>query len=381
MYNSHERPRTPSKEAELEAMNPEILAVNPGSTSTKIAWFSGEERRWQVTVDHDPEVISSFPKLADQYQFRMETIEEAARANGSALDALDAVVGRGGLLEPIPGGTYRVDEDVLQDLWRGKPWEHASNLGGIIAEAIAEPRGIPAFIVDPVAVDELDDLSRLTGLPELPKRSLGHALNIKAAVRMAALDLGKPWDELDCLVAHLGGGITVCAHRHGRMVDLNNANEFGPFSPERAGGLPAGDLARLCYSGEYTMTSLRRRLVGDGGLKAYLGTSDMREVDARVEAGEERAGLVFRAMALQVAKEIASFAATLSGEVDAVILTGGIARDVGFVELVTSRVQWIAPVLVYPGEDEMRALAQGALRVLSGEEEALVYSGNLTGRA
>ena len=198
---------------------------------------------------------------------------------------------------------------------------------------------------------------------------------------MAARDLERPWDELDCLVAHLGGGITVCAHRHGRMVDLNNANEFGPFSPERAGGLPAGDLARLCYSGDYTMASLRRRLVGDGGLKAYLGTSDMREVDARVEAGEEWAGLVFRAMALQVAKEIASFAATLSGEVDAVILTGGIARDVGFVELVTSRVQWIAPVLVYPGEDEMRALAQGALRVLSGEEEALVYSENLTGRA
>jgi len=381
VYNSHERPRTPSKEAELEAMNPEILAINPGSTSTKIAWFSGEERRWQVTVDHDPAVISSFPKLADQYQFRMETIEEAARANGSDLNALDAVVGRGGLLEPIPGGTYRVDEDVLRDLWRGKPWEHASNLGGIIAEAIAEPRGIPSFIVDPVAVDELDDLSRLTGLPELPKRSLGHALNIKAAVRMAARDLERPWDELDCLVAHLGGGITVCAHRHGRMVDLNNANEFGPFSPERAGGLPAGDLARLCYSGDYTMASLRRRLVGEGGLKAYLGTSDMREVDARVEAGEEWAGLVFRAMALQAAKEIASFAATLSGEVDAVILTGGIARDVGFVELVTSRVQWIAPVLVYPGEDEMRALAQGALRVLSGEEEALVYSENLTGRA
>lgn len=371
----------PSKKAECEAMTPEILAINPGSTSTKIAWFSGGERRWQEAVNHDPEVISSFGKVADQYEFRMRTIEEASRANGSDLDSLDAVVGRGGLLEPIPGGTYRVDEDVISDLWRGKPWEHASNLGGIIAEAIAGPRGIPAFIVDPVAVDELDDISRLTGLPELPKRSLGHALNIKAAVRMAAEELEKPWENLDCLVAHLGGGITICAHRQGRMVDLNNANEFGPFSPERAGGLPAGDLARLCYSGEYTMTSLRRRLVGEGGLKAYLGTSDMREVDSRVEAGDKKAGLVFRAMALQVAKEIASFAATLSGKVDAVILTGGIARDVHFIELVTSSVQWIAPVLVYPGEDEMRALAQGALRVLSGEEEALVYRDNLSRRA
>lgn len=354
-------------------MAPEILAINPGSTSTKIAWFSGGERLWQETVNHNPEEISSFARVADQYAFRMKTIEDASRTHGSDLDTLDAVVGRGGLLDPIPGGTYGVDEDLISDLRRGKPWEHASNLGGIIADAIARPRGIPAFIVDPVAVDELDDISRITGLPEFLKRSLGHALNIKATVRMAAKDLGRDWDEIDVIVAHLGGGITVCAHKHGRMVDLNNANEFGPFSPERAGGLPAGDLARLCFSGKYTMEDLRKRLVGNGGLKSYLGTSDMREVSSRVQGGDEEAGLVCRSMALQVSKEICSYAATLSGRVDAVILTGGIAHDVRFVELVTSRVQWIAPVLVYPGEDEMSALAQGALRVLSGLEEALVY--------
>jgi len=362
-------------------MASEILAINPGSTSTKIAWFSGKERLWQETVNHDPKEISSFSKVADQYEFRMKTIEDASRTNGSNLDSLDAVVGRGGLLDPIPGGTYRVDEDLINDLRRGKPWEHASNLGGIIADAIARPRDIPAFIVDPVAVDELDDISRLTGLPEFSKRSLGHALNIKATVRMAAEDLGKPWDEIDVIVAHLGGGITVCAHRQGRMVDLNNANEFGPFSPERAGGLPAGDLARLCFNGRYTMEELRKRLVGNGGLKAYIGTSDMREVPSRVDSGDEKAALVYRAMALQISKEIASFAATLSGKVDAVILTGGIAHDVSFVGLITSRIQWIAPVLVYPGEDEMRALAQGALRVLSGQEEALVYRDSVLRRA
>ncbi len=362
-------------------MAPEILAINPGSTSTKIAWFSGGERLWQETVNHDPEEISSFARVADQYAFRMKTIEDASRTHGSDLDTLDAVVGRGGLLDPIPGGTYGVDEDLISDLRRGKPWEHASNLGGIIADAIARPRGIPAFIVDPVAVDELDDISRITGLPEFPKRSLGHALNIKATVRMAAKDLGRDWDEVDVIVAHLGGGITVCAHKHGRMVDLNNANEFGPFSPERAGGLPAGDLARLCFSGKYTMADLRKRLVGNGGLKGYLGTSDMREVSSRVQGGDEEAGLVYRSMALQVSKEICSYAAALSGRVDAVILTGGIAHDVRFVELVTSRVQWVAPVLVYPGEDEMSALAQGALRVLSGLEEALVYRDSVLRRA
>lgn len=362
-------------------MTTEVLAINPGSTSTKIAWFAGEERVWQETVNHDPKEVSAFERVADQYEYRMKTISDAARSHGSDLDSLDAVVGRGGVLDPIPGGTYRVDDDLISDLRRGKPWEHASNLGGIIADAIASPRGIPAFIVDPVAVDELDDISRVTGLPEFTKRSLGHALNVKATVRRAAADLARPWDELDVIVAHLGGGITVCPHRHGRMIDTNNANEFGPFSPERAGGVPAGDLARLCYSGEYTMLDLRKRLVGNGGMKAYLGTSDMRDVSARVKKGDEQASLVYRAMALQISKEIGACAAALSGKVDAILLTGGVTHDSSFVELIISRVQWIAPVLIYPGEDEMAALAQGALRVLSGEEKALTYRDSVIRRA
>lgn len=362
-------------------MSAEVLAINPGSTSTKIAWFRGGERIWQETVNHDPAEISAFEKVADQYEFRKKTIEDAAASHGSDLDSLSAVVGRGGLLDPIPGGTYRVDEDLINDLRRGKPWEHASNLGGIIAEAIAEPREIPSFIVDPVAVDEMEDISRITGLPEFSKRSLGHALNIKATVRRAAADLEKAWNEIDVIVAHLGGGITVCPHRQGRMIDLNNANEFGPFSPERAGGLPAGDLARLCYSGDYNMLDLRKRLVGNGGLKAYLGTSDMREVSALVRSGDEKASIVYRAMALQISREIGACAAALSGRVDAILLTGGVAHDSPFVELVVSRVQWIAPVLIYPGEDEMRALAEGALRVLSGEEKPLIYKDCLKRRA
>jgi butyrate kinase len=354
-------------------MTAEVLAINPGSTSTKIAWFAGEERIWQETVNHDPGEISAFERVADQYEFRKSTIEDSVLKHGSSLDDLEAVVGRGGVLDPIPGGTYGVDEDLISDLRRGKPWEHASNLGGIIADAIARPRDIPSYIVDPVAVDELDDISRLTGLPEFSKRSLGHALNIKATVRRAAEDLGRPWDDLDVIVAHLGGGITVCPHRHGRMIDLNNANEFGPFSPERAGGLPAGDLARLCYSGDHNMLDLRKRLVGNGGLRAYLGTSDMREVSSLVKQGDLKAGLVYRAMALQISKEIGACSVALFGKVDAILLTGGVAHDSSFVELIMSMVQWIAPVLVYPGEDEMAALAQGALRVLSGEEKALVY--------
>ncbi|MDO9508301.1 MAG: butyrate kinase [Thermovirgaceae bacterium] len=354
-------------------MTANVLAINPGSTSTKIAWFAGEDCAWQETVNHDPGEISAFEKVADQYEFRMKTIEDAARSHRSDLDSLHAVVGRGGLLDPVPGGTYRVDKDLISDLRRGKPWEHASNLGGIIADAIAGPRGIPAFIVDPVAVDELEDISRVTGLPEFSKRSLGHALNVKATVRRAAADLARPWDELDVIVAHLGGGITVCPHRHGRMIDTNNANEFGPFSPERAGGLPAGDLARLCYSGNFSMLDLRKRLVGNGGLKGYLGTSDMREVSSRVKKGDEEAAIVYRAMALQISKEIGACSASLFGKVDAILLTGGVAHDSAFVELIISRVQWIAPVLIYPGEDEMSALAQGALRILSGEEKAQIY--------
>ena len=351
----------------------QVLAINPGSTSTKVGWFEDGTEKWHSTVSHDPEEISAFTTLADQFSFRMAAIEKACEEHGDHFRDLDAVVGRGGIVEPIPGGTYEVDEVMKAHLRRGKPWEHASNLGGILADAIAAPLKVPALIVDPVAVDEMDDVARLTGLPELPKRSLLHALNVKATVRRAARDLKGDWKEMDFVVAHLGGGITVCASRHGRIVDTNNGNEFGPFSPERAGGLPAGDLARLCFSGKYTMQDLRRRLVGKGGLVGYTGESDVRKVKALIGNGDASAALAYRAMAFQVAKEIASFAVVLSGRMDAILLTGGVAYDPDFVAMVTERVQWIAPVLVYPGEDELAALAEGAMRVLRKEETPMRY--------
>ena len=359
-------------------MGIQVLTINPGSTSTKIAWFDSDREVWRETVRHDPAELAAFANVADQFDFRRRTIEEAIAAHGSSPETLGAVCGRGGLVDPIPGGTYVVDEPLISRLRVGKPWEHASNLGGIIAKAMADPLGIPSFIVDPVAVDEMEDVARITGMPELPKVSLGHALNVKATVRRAAKDLGKPWDELNFVVAHIGGGITVCAHRKGRMVDVNCGNDFGPFSPERAGGLPAGDLVRLCFSGALSLRDMLRRLAGQGGMFAHLGTSDLREVKARIAAGDERAKAVYRAMAYNIAREIGAHAAAIDGKVDAILFTGGVAFDCDFILLIQERVQWIAPVLLYPGEDEMKALAEGALRVLSGEETAKRY-GEYTG--
>lgn len=352
----------------------EVLAINPGSTSTKIAWFRDDEELWRETIRHDPKELDPYPSIADQFEFRLRTIEAAIAAHGASLDALSAVVGRGGIVDPIPGGTYVVDEALLKRLRVGKPWEHASNLGGILADAIGRPRNVPAFIVDPVAVDELDPVARITGLPELPKVSLGHALNVKATVRRAAKDLGKPWDALNFIVVHLGGGITVCAHKQGRMVETNNGNDFRPFSPERAGGVPSGDLVRMCCGSELTMNEMLRKIVGRGGLSAYTGTSDVREVKTMIAEGDARAKEAYEAMAFAIAKEIGACAAVLSGEVDAVLFTGGIAFDSDFVALIQKRVQWIAPALVYPGEDEMPALVQGALRVLRGEETGMMYA-------
>jgi len=359
-----------------------ILAVNPGSTSTKIAWFNDDKSVWQETITHSSEELAPFENIADQFELRLNAINNCVMKHGNSFSGLSAVVGRGGIVDPIPGGTYSVDDVLLKRLHVGKPWEHASNLGGIIAHAIASKFGLPSFIVDPVAVDELDDISRITGLPELPKPSLVHALNVKATVRRAAKDLNKKWDEANFIVAHLGGGCTICAHKAGRMVDINNANEYGPFSPERAGGIPAGDLVDMCFCGKYNEQELKRKLAGKGGMIAYLGTSDMREVHKMIESGGEngkKADLVYRAMAWQIAKEIAAQAVSLSGVIDAILFTGGIAHDSDFVKLIQERIGWIAPCLIYAGEDEMKALTEGALRVLRGEESAKSYSENVRG--
>lgn len=351
-----------------------MLAINPGSTSTKIAVFDNEELVFEKTLTHSSEEIGQFEKISDQLQFRKDVIELAVKENGVKIEELDAVVGRGGLLKPIQGGTYSVSEVMIADLKIGVLGEHASNLGGIIAKEIATVANCPSFIVDPVVVDELQDVARISGIPEIERKSIFHALNQKATARRAAVELGKKYEDINVIVAHMGGGISVGAHLKGSVVDVANALDGeGPFSPERSGGLPVGDLVKMCYSGKYTIDDIKKRIKGNGGIVAYLGTNDAREVIAMIEDGNEKAKLIFEAMAYQVAKEIGACAAVLKGEVDAIILTGGIAYAKMFVKWIVERISFIGEIKIYPGEDEMIALAQGALRVLKGEEEAKSY--------
>ncbi|KXZ39024.1 butyrate kinase [Alkalithermobacter thermoalcaliphilus JW-YL-7 = DSM 7308] len=351
-----------------------ILTINPGSTSTKIAVFDNEDLVFEKTLRHSAEEIGKYDRISDQFEFRKNVIEEAMIENGVKIEELDAVVGRGGLLKPIAGGTYKVNEEMIKDLKVGVLGEHASNLGGIIAKEIAQKAGCEAFIVDPVVVDELQDVARISGMPEIERKSIFHALNQKATARRFAKEVNKSYDEVNVIVAHMGGGISVGAHEKGRVIDVANALDGeGPFSPERSGGLPVGDLAKMCFSGKYTLDEIKKMIKGKGGLVAYLGTNDAREVTKMIEEGNEKAKLIFEAMAYQVAKEIGSCAAVLKGKVDAIILTGGIAYSEMFVNWIKERVSFIAEVKVYPGEDEMIALAQGGLRVLKGEEEAKSY--------
>lgn len=353
-----------------------LLAINPGSTSTKIAIFEDTTLVLERVLRHSSEEIARYERLIDQYQFRKDAVLAALGDAGVKPEELQAVVGRGGLLKPIPGGTYAVNEAMQADLRQARYGEHASNLGGLLAADLATLAGIPAFIVDPVVVDELQPVARLTGLPQISRRSIWHALNQKAVARRAAADLGKRYDELNLIVVHLGGGISVGAHQRGNTIDVNNALDGdGPFSPERSGGLPAGDLVRLCFGGKYDEAAIRKLLVGRGGLVAYLGTNDGREVVKRLLAGDQQAETVYQALAYQVAKEIGAAAAVLSGQVDAIVITGGLAYDQQYlVSWIKERVAFISQVLVYPGEDELLALVEGALRVLTGAETAKEYA-------
>ncbi|MBS4538277.1 butyrate kinase [Clostridium sp. D2Q-11] len=351
-----------------------LLVINPGSTSTKIAIYDNEKVVLEETLRHSTEELKGYEMIYDQYEFRKNIILETLNNKGINITKLSAVVGRGGLLKPIAGGTYSVNEQMVNDLKVGVLGEHASNLGGIIAEEIASQLNIPAFIVDPVVVDEMNDVARISGMPELERKSIFHALNQKAVARRAAEELGKSYDELNVIVAHLGGGISVGAHKEGKVIDVNNALDGdGPFSPERAGGVPTGDLAKLCFSGKYTLNDIKKMIKGNGGLVAYLETNDAREVSGMAAEGNEKAELVYKAMAYQVAKEIGACAAVLKGKVDGIIITGGIAYDKEFISWITERVDFIGKVFVYPGEDELIALAQGGLRVLRGEEQAQEY--------
>jgi len=349
-------------------MSKYVLAINPGSTSTKVAIFQGNENLLQKDLSHATEELDKFDKITDQFDYRKQIILDWMTDEGYALEDLKAVVGRGGLLKPMPSGTYTVTDVMVEDLKIGIQGEHASNLGGLIARAIAETVDAPAYIVDPVAVDEFEDIARISGMPEIKRKSLLHALNVKAIAHRVAKEKNTTVDQLNMVIAHIGGGISVVPLRKGRMIDANNANEMGPFSPERAGGLPIGDLAKLCFSGKYkSMKELKPHLRGKSGMVAYLGTNDVREALKMIEAGDKKAELVLDAMAYQISKEIGAMATVLKGNIDAVVLTGGVA----YADYITSRIKesvgFIAEVIVKPGEDEMLALNEGVLRVENGE--------------
>lgn len=350
-----------------------ILAINPGSTSTKIAVYHNENCAFEEVIRHSSQELACFDKIHEQYDYRSEIIENILARYNVNLDKLDAIVGRGGPIKPIESGTYLVNNKMCKDLREDYRAEHASLLGGLIARKLADEHNIPAYTVDPVCVDELEPVARISGLPELPRISLFHALNLKAVARRAAATMNKDYQKLNLLLVHLGGGITVGAQKEGRMIDVNNANDSGPFSPERAGVLPITGLIQLCYSGKLSYQQTKKRAIGGGGLMAHLGTSDAREVEARINAGDEQAKLIYQAMAYNIAKEIGAMATVLEGEVDAIVLTGGLAYSNMLVNWIRNRVAFIAQILVFPGEDELRSLAEGALRVLRGEEAAKDY--------
>lgn len=355
-------------------MSYKLLIINPGSTSTKIGVYEDENLLFEETLRHSSDEIAQYATIFDQKDFRKEVIMNVLKENNFDINSLDAVVGRGGMLKPMAGGTYEVNDELLKDLKVGVQGQHASNLGGILASEISKEVNGRAFIVDPVVVDELEEVARISGVPELPRVSKFHALNQKAVAKRYGKECGQGYNNLNLIVVHMGGGVSVGAHKFGKVIDVNNALDGdGPFSPERAGSVPVGALIKMCYSGEYTQAEVYSKIVGKGGYVAYLNTNDARDVLKAREEGDEYASLIFDAFIYQVSKAIGEMATVLKGNVDSIILTGGIAYSPVVVKEIADRVEWISKLTVYPGEDELLALTQGAIRVLSGEEEAKVY--------
>lgn len=346
-----------------------ILAINPGSTSTKFALFSENNLIFEKTLRHTGKETAAYKKITDQFSFRKELIVSELEERGIDLNAIIAVVGRGGLVKPIESGVYKVNELMRNDLIEGLRGEHASNLGALIAHDIASSLpGAAALIVDPVVVDELQPVARFSGHPELPRMSIFHALNQKAVSRAYADSVGRKYEDMNLIVAHMGGGISVGAHRKGKVIDVNNAlSGEGPFSPERSGGLPSLPLTELCFSGKYSFQEIKSMLVGKGGMMAYLGTNDFREICRNAEKGDEYSALIRDSASYQVAKEISAMAAVLKGRVDAIILTGGMAYQDTAVEYISSMVSFISKVVTFPGEDELRALALNGLMAIKGD--------------
>lgn len=348
-----------------------ILAINPGSTSTKLAVYMNELPQFLKNIRHSDTELEQFRgcPILDQQQFRSAAIEAALSDAGYNISELDAVAGRGGLLPPLDSGTYVVNEEMLKELRLARRGEHASNLGAVLAHSVAQKAGVQAYVVDPVSVDELPEHARLSGSALLERQCLSHALNSKAVAKRYARECGKAYESLRLIVVHLGSGISVSAHESGRMVDVTNSREEGAFSTERAGGVPAMQLANLCLEGRYTRPQVEALLFRNGGLYSYLGTKDLVEVEQRIQSGDALAKTVFEAMIYQIGKEIGAMAAVLRGNVDALLFTGGMAHSQQLVTALSVYTSWIAPITVYPGENELQALTEGVLRVLRGEEK------------
>ncbi len=357
----------------MDACSFHILVINPGSTSTKVGIYRNDEPVHVQTYRHTREELAQYPSILDQLEWRERLVRETLLESGFSMEDFHAIAARGGRIKGVSSGTYRVNQLMLEHARMGLQGEHASSLACIIAARLAEPYRIPAYVVDPVTVDELTDIARISGLKEIPRTSLSHALNMKAVARKAAVHLGIDYRDARFIVAHMGGGGSVSAHAGGRMIDLYNSDKEGPFTSERAGGIPTLELVDLCFSGKYTKESIVRKLVGGGGLVSYLGTTDAVILEERVRAGDTQTRLILEAMAYQFAKYIGALAAVLEGDVHAVVLTGGMAHSELIVQWIRERVRFIAPILLYPGECEMEALASGVLRVLTGEEEPRVY--------
>jgi len=353
-----------------------ILAINPGSTSTKFSLFEEATLIFEKTLRHSPEELKNFEKITDQFHFRRDLIMNELSERKIDLARIAAVVGRGGLVKPIESGIYKVNQKMKDDLTAGISGQHASNLGGLIANDIASSLCCAeAYIVDPVVVDEMQPFARIAGHPEFQRISIFHALNQKAVARIYATSVNRKYEELNLIIAHMGGGISVGAHKNGKVIDVNNAlNGDGPFSPERSGGLPSGQLADLCFSGRYSHEEIKTMITGKGGMMAYLGTNSFIEVCKMAEDGNTDAILIFNAASYQVGKEIGAMAAVLNGKVDAIILTGGMAYQEEFTDKIKSMVGYMADIIVYPGEDEMKALAYNGLLALDGKIEIKTYS-------
>ena len=350
-----------------------ILAINPGSTSTKIAVYKNEDQLFTTSISHTPEELAGFKSVIDQFEWRKGLILKALADNNIDVNKLSAVIGRGGVISPIESGVYEVNDDLRHDLLNAR-MQHASNLGGLLARDIADSIGVKSYIADPVVVDEMMPYARISGVPELPRELIFHALNQKAVARLFAKESDKKYEDLNLVVCHMGGGCTVSAHRRGRVIDTTNALDgCGPISPERSGSLPPGPLIRLCFSGKYTEEELIKKVHGKGGLFAHLGTTSVPEVLDRIMAHDLHAMLILRAMCYSIAKEIGAMAVALKGEVDAILLTGGIAHSKRVTDFIADHVDFIAPIFVYPGENELKALSENALAVLRGERSAKTY--------